>query len=150
LLSYPARIIRDGTGYTLVFRDLPFGGHTCGQDKAEALSHAPDALRTALSLVMEKGMDIPLPRVPAASKKSPMVSLPSIIDDAKVELYRALKASGLPKAELARRMRIHRQQVERLLDLDHASRIEQLELAFRAIGKRLVSDVRGAVEGQPL
>lgn len=136
--------MRDGTGYTLVFPDLPFGGHTCGKDKAEALSHAPDALRTALSLVMEKGMDIPPPGTPVVAKKNLMISLPSIVDDAKVELYRALKSSGLQKAELARRMRIHRQQVERLLDLDHTSRIEQLELAFRAIGKRLVSDVRDA------
>ena len=143
MLSYPARIMRDGTGYTLVFPDLTFGGHTCGQDKAEALSHAPDAIRTALSLVMEKGMDIPMPGS-AVPKRNQLISLPSLVDDAKVELYRALKASGLQKAELARRMGIHRQQVERLLNLDHTSRIEQLDLAFRAIGKRLVSDVRDA------
>lgn len=73
-----------------------------------------------------------------------MISLPSVIDDAKVQLYRMLKASGLRKTELARRMGIHKQQIERLLDLDHISRIEQLELAFRAIGKRLVTDVQDA------
>ncbi len=144
MLTYPAQIRRDGSGYTLVFGDLPFGGHTCGQDQAEALRHAPDALRTALSLVMEKGLDIPLPVVSAGRRKTYMVSLPSIIDDAKVELYRALKASGLRKSELATRMGIHKQQVDRLLDLDHTSRIEQLELAFRAIGKRLVTDIRDA------
>ena len=74
-----------------------------------------------------------------------MISMPSIIDDAKIELYRALRASGLRKTELARRMGIHKQQVERLLDLDHTSRIEQLELASRAIGKRLVTDILDAV-----
>jgi len=144
MLSYPARILRDGSGYTLLFPDLPFGGHTCGADKAEALSHAPDALRTALSLVMEKGLDIPLPGSAAAKTVHTMVSLPSVVDDAKVELYRALRAAGLRKTELARRMGIHKQQVERLLDPDHTSRIEQLELAFRAIGKRLVTDIRDA------
>jgi len=41
-------------------------------------------------------------------------------------------------------MGIHKQQVERLLDLDHTSRIEQMELAFRAIGKRIVTDIRDA------
>jgi hypothetical protein len=42
-------------------------------------------------------------------------------------------------------MGIHKQQVERLLDLDHTSRIEQLELAFRVIGKQLINDIRDAV-----
>lgn len=145
MLSYPARIQRAGSGFTLVFGDLPFGGHTCGQDEADALSHAPHALRTALSLIIEKGLDIPLPSAPASGRrKIHMISLPSVIDDAKVELYRAMKASGLRKAELERRMGIHKQQIERLLDLDHTSRIEQLELAFRAVCKRLVTDIPDA------
>ena len=129
--------MRDGTGYTLIMDDLPFGGHTCGTDEAEALSYAPDALRTALSLLMEKGLDIPLPGAAPRGTDASLVSLPSVIDDAKVELYRILKASGMRKAELARRMGTHKQQIEGLLDLDHTSRIEQLELAFRALGKRL-------------
>ena len=56
----------------------------------------------------------------------------------------ALKAMGIRKAELARRMGIHKQQIERLLDLDHTSRIEQLEAAFEAIGKRLLVAVDNA------
>lgn len=123
--------------------DLPFGGHTCGVDEAEALSHAPDALRTALSLVMERGLDIPTPS-PEPTGTLPLVCLPSLVDEAKVELYRILRASGLAKTELARRMGISKQQAERLLDLDHTSRMEQLELAFRAIGKRLAWEVRDA------
>ena len=42
------------------------------------------------------------------------------------------------RAGLARRMGIHKQEVERLFDPDHASRIEQLEAAFAALGKRLL------------
>ena len=91
---------------------------------------------------MEKGLDIPAPS--ASRAKARMIALPSVVDDAKVALYRAMKAAGTRKADLARRMRIHKQQVERLLDLDHTSRIEQLELAFRALGKRLVTDIRDA------
>lgn len=142
MLTFPAMIRPDGNSFTLEFGDLPFGGHTCGRDEAEALRHAPGALKTALSLLMEKGLPIPSPST--RNRKSYPVSLPSVVDDAKVELYESLRRSGIRKAELARRMGIHKQQVERLLDLDHTSRIEQLELAFRAIGKRLVTDIRDA------
>ena len=41
-------------------------------------------------------------------------------------------------------MGIHKQQVERLLDLYHSSRIEQLEAAFRALHMRLTIDVQHA------
>lgn len=109
------------------------------------MEHVPDALRTALSLVMEKGLDIPAAGGPSRGRRKVyMVSLPSVIEDAKVELYRALKASGVRKAELARRMGIHKQQVERLMDIDHASRIEQLEAAFAALNMRLTVQVNAA------
>jgi antitoxin HicB len=67
-----------------------------------------------------------------------------VIGDAKTGLYTALRASRMRKAELARRMGIHKQQVDRLLDLDRASRIEQLEAAFAALQMRLTVDIRPA------
>lgn len=144
MLSYPAKIRRDGNGVTLVFGDFEFGGHTSGKDEAEALRHAPGALKTTISLFMETGLDLPAPGEPRG-RKVHMIALPSIVDDAKVELYQAMKASGVKKTELARRMGVSRQVVERLLDLGHTSRIGQLELAFSAIGKRLAIEIRDAV-----
>jgi hypothetical protein len=38
-------------------------------------------------------------------------------------------------------MGIHKQQVEGLMDIEHASRIEQLESAFKVLGLRMVVDV---------
>jgi len=58
--------------------------------------------------------------------------------------YEALRASGIRKAELARRMGISRTNVDRLFDLNRSSRIEQLEAAYRALGKRLVIHVEDA------
>ena len=50
----------------------------------------------------------------------------------------ALKtAASVGKAELARRLHCHLPQVDRLLKLSHASRLDQLEQAFLALGKRL-------------
>jgi antitoxin HicB len=52
--------------------------------------------------------------------------------------------AGLRKTELARRLGWHAPQVDRLLDLRHASKLEQLDQAFHALGKRLVLEVRDA------
>ena len=94
-------------------------------------------------MLMERGLDVPRPSR-AVGKKTVLVCLPSVVDDARIELYTAMRAAGVRKAGLARRMGIHKQQVERLFDLDHASRIEQLEAAFAALGKRLLIAVDDA------
>jgi len=48
-----------------------------------------------------------------------------------------MRTARIGKAELARRLNCHLPQVDRLLDLRHASRLDQLEAAFRALGKQL-------------
>jgi len=144
MLLYPATIKRDGNSFTLIFPDIP-GAHTNGDTREDAVAHAPDALHTAVSMLMEKNLDIPAPS--AARRKSVvLVGLPSVISDAKTGLYMALRASGLRKTELARRMGIHKQQVDRLLDIDHASRIEQLEGAFAALQMKLTVDIQPAAD----
>ena len=135
---YPATIRRDGDSFVVLFPDIPHA-HTDGKSRGEALSHAPDALQAGIAMLMEKDMDIPTPGKPAGRK--PVLAGPSRCDRvAKAQLYTALRSSGVRKAELARRVGIHKQQVERLMDIDHASRIEQLEAAFAALQMRLVVD----------
>ena len=141
MLLYPATVRRDGNTFTLIFPDV-HAAHTNGDTREDALSHASDALHTALSMLMEKNLDIPEPGKPR--RGSVMIGLGSVTADAKVALYKALRASGIRKAELARRMGIHKQQIDRLLDIDHASRIEQLESAFAALQMRLVVDIQPA------
>jgi hypothetical protein len=63
---------------------------------------------------------------------------------AKVELYRAARAQGVSKAELARRLGWHGPQVDRLFDLSHRSTIEHIDQALRVIGKRLDVSVQDA------
>ena len=67
----------------------------------------------------------------------PGVILPSGIA-AKVLLWNAMLDMGLPKADLARKLGVSPAAVDRLLHLSHASRIEQIENALAALGKRLV------------
>jgi antitoxin HicB len=55
-----------------------------------------------------------------------------------------MRANRVGKAELARRLNCHLPQVDRLLDLLHASRLDQLEAAFRVLGKRLAVEIQEA------
>ena len=53
-----------------------------------------------------------------------------------------MRDAKVGKAELARRLDWHLPQVDRLLAMTHGSKLDQLESAFRAMGKRLVIGVR--------
>jgi antitoxin HicB len=58
-----------------------------------------------------------------------------------------MREQGVGRAELARRLRWHLPQVARVLDMRHASRMEQVETALAALaalGLRLVVDVARA------
>jgi len=139
---YPAIVKRDGDTFVVLFPDIPHA-HTNGNSREDALSHAPDALEAGISMLMEKNEDLPAPG-PARGRNTVLVGLPSVISSAKAELYTALRSAGVRKSELARRMGIHKQQVERLMDIGHTSRIEQLEAAFAALQMRLVIDIQKA------
>ena len=65
-----------------------------------------------------------------------MVPLPPLMV-AKVALYNTMLEQKVNKAELGRRLNWHLPQVDRVLDVRHASRVDQLEHALGAVGKRL-------------
>ena len=103
-----------------------------GEDRDDALARAPDALETAFLGYMEDRRPIP----PPSPGRGPFVTVPALTE-AKLELYGGMRAAKITKAELARRLNCQMPQIDRLLDLRHASRLDQLEAAFRALGKRL-------------
>jgi antitoxin HicB len=71
------------------------------------------------------------------------VSLPAL-SVAKIALYEIMRSASVGKAELARRLGWHLPQVDRLLDLRHASRLDQIETALRALGRELHVEIRPA------
>ncbi|HYM13001.1 MAG TPA: type II toxin-antitoxin system HicB family antitoxin [Bryobacterales bacterium] len=142
MFQYPVRLRRDDNNTLLVtFPDIP-EAITFGRNRAEALRRAPEALEAALSIYMDKRLDIPAPSRPR-SRRMPLVRLPAL-SEAKVALYSAMRKAGLRKADLARRLGWQKSQVDRLLDLNHASRLDQIEQALRALGKTLVLQIRDA------
>ena len=48
-----------------------------------------------------------------------------------------MKDEGVGKAELARRLGWHLPQVDRVLDVNHRSRLDRMDAALGAIGRRL-------------
>jgi antitoxin HicB len=142
MLRYPVAIERDEkTGFHLAtFPDGP-GVHTFGDDHEEARWRAVDALLTMfMGMIADRE---PIPPPGKLRRGTEWVELPAL-DEAKVRLYAAMRAAKVGKAELARRLNCHLPQVDRLLDLNHASRLDQVEAAFRALDKRLVIEIQDA------
>jgi antitoxin HicB len=143
MVSYSALFDPDleAGGFVVTFPDVP-GCLTQGEDLAEATAMAADALELMLDYMMRQGEPLPEAK-PRRGKHMRPVAL-SPIKSAKIELYRAFQAAGLRKAELARLMGIQKANVDRLFRLSHPSTFEQLETAFRVLGKRLVIGVEDA------
>ncbi len=128
-------------GFVVTFPDFDWGV-TQGDTDEEAVSMAADALTMIIGDYIDKGRPLPTPGKHRGRKYRP-VQLPALAA-VKAELYIAFVASGIRKAELARRLRISKGNVDRLFNIRHSSRIEQLDTAFHAIGMELTIDVRKA------
>ncbi len=139
-LAYPARLMPDDGNVTIEFPDVPEAISTA-RNEDEALLAGREVLILALAEYIARRREIPAPS--AAESGQPTVVLPPSVV-AKLALYAAMRESGVSQVELARRLAIDGRQVRRLLDLDHRSRIDQLDAAFAALGKRLVVAIEDA------
>lgn len=130
MLSYPIRLQDDDRTVLATSPDFPelttFGG-----DRDEALARAVPALEEAIAARVHAGNDIPPP-----SGGNVRVALPALTA-VKVMLYQDMRNQGIGKAELGRRLGWHLPQVDRVLDMQHRSRLDQMEAALRAVGRRL-------------
>ncbi|MEP7355306.1 MAG: type II toxin-antitoxin system HicB family antitoxin [Acidobacteriota bacterium] len=128
-------------GYVVTLPDFGYGA-TQGETDEEAMEMARDLLVLTIGDFIREGKPLP-----AASRRRGqhyrLVQL-SVLQSAKVDLYQAFITSGLKKAEFARRIGIPKTHVERLFSLRHRSRLDQIEAAFVALGKRLKIEIRDA------
>ena len=104
---------------------------TFGEDHDEALVRAVDALEEAIAARIHDRRDIPMP-----SPGDICVTLPTLTA-VKVILYQGMRDQNIGKAELARRLGWHLPQVDRVLNVNHHSRLDQMDAALRAIGRRI-------------
>ena len=123
----------DDGGFVVNFPDLPTGWSQAG-DRDEALRQAEDLLEEMVLGAMAHNEDVPFP---SAANGRTVVYLPALTA-AKLEAYRAMRAAGLNKRQLADRLGWRPSQVTRLFDGRHASRLDQIEAALAVLGRRLV------------
>ena len=132
-MRYPVKLAPDDDTLMVTSPDFP-ELVTYGEDEEDALIRAADAIATVIKGRITDRKEIPRPSTPRRGHR--LVTL-SALTWAKLELYRAMLESGTRKSELARRLKVHLPQVDRLLDLDHDSRLDQIEKAARALGREL-------------
>jgi antitoxin HicB len=138
-MRYAVTLAPDDNGTLLVTApDIP-EAVTFGEDREDALARAADAIETAIMGFMTAREDIPAPK----AKGEDYVSLPAL-SVAKIELYRAMRADGVGKTALAKRLGVALPQIDRLLDLRHASRLDAIERAFAALGRTMEVVVKAA------
>ncbi len=130
MLAYPI-VLEDDDGTVLAtspdFPELT----TFGDDYWEAMSRAVHALEETIAARIHDRKDIPSPS--RGEKRAVLSTLTSV----KVMLYQGMRDQGIGKAELARRLGWHLPQVDRVLDIRHRSRLDQMDAALGAIGRRL-------------
>jgi antitoxin HicB len=119
------------------FIDVP-EAITVGATQVEALDRAQDALVVALSGYLDEGRAIPAGSKP--KRGQPVVALPPRVA-IKLALHVAMIDQGMTQAQLGERLGIDGRQVRRILDLDHESKLSQLEAALAALGLRAAVSV---------
>jgi antitoxin HicB len=133
-MRYPIKLEPDTGGYVVSFPDIP-EALTQGDTKEEALSMGLDALITALDFYFEDNRKIPAP----SAIDGDSVELPLSVAS-KVLLLNSFLDSGISQVELANLMGIKKQEVTRLLDLHHATKIDTIQKAMNALMRPLSVD----------
>ena len=131
MIAYLVILTPDDNGTFLItspdFPELTSFGETI----EESLVRARGALLEAIEARIHDREQIPPP-----STGKHLVTLPAQAA-IKILLYQALESEGMRKSELARRMNIPRQEVDRMLDLNHGTALPKMEHAFAVLGRQL-------------
>lgn len=131
--AYPYELLQQPEGgFTVTFPDVP-EAITQGESEEEAGAMAEDALVTALSFYTGNAERLPHPS-PAQGR--PLAYVPPLVA-AKLALHDAMLAAGVSNVALARQLGTDEKTVRRLRDPLHQSRINQVDAALRALGKRM-------------
>ncbi|NLS53873.1 type II toxin-antitoxin system HicB family antitoxin [Hafnia alvei] len=130
-MRYPVNLEPDSGGFFVSFPDIP-EALTQGDSREDALSMALDALVTAFEFYFEDNRKVPLP----SEVTGEFVDVPLSVAS-KVLMLNAFIDSSMTQTELANRMGVKKQEITRLFDLKHATKIDAVQKAMRVLGKRL-------------
>ena len=134
-MKFPVTLTPDETddGFVVTFRDIP-EAITQGETREDALAMALEALEVAMEFYFEDKRSVPMP---SKLKRGELaVELPPSLS-AKILLLNEMFKQNIRPAELARRLKTTPQEVNRLTNLRHTSRIDGIADALHAMGRHL-------------
>jgi antitoxin HicB len=140
MISYRVKRDADDGKVLVTAPDLPELVTYC-ENREDTLSYAAGAFSEAIAARMANREPIPTPSKGKSSE--PRVVLPLQVE-LKVRLYQNMDDLAVRKASFARKMDLHRQEIDRLLDLNHATNVAKIEKAFAVLGKTLDIKVSNA------
>lgn len=132
--AYPVNLRKDGKFILVTFPDIP-EAITQGKNRTEALEMAKEALELAMDFYFEDRRPVPAPSQPKRGQA--VVELPASLS-AKILLLNEMLRQKVRPAELARRLGTTPQEVNRLTNIRHTSKIDRIDVALQALGKRLI------------
>ena len=135
MFNYPVTLTHDAAdgGFVVTFADIP-EAISQGETVAEAMKAARGALETALDFYFDDKRAVPAPSKAAAGQA--VIGLNASLS-AKVLLLNEMIYQNIRPAELARRLGTRPQDVNRLTNLRHTTRIDSIATALEAMGKHL-------------
>jgi antitoxin HicB len=133
-MRYPVKLTRAKEGgYVVTFPDIP-EAITQGETVEESLQQAKDALESAMDFYFEDRRPVPAPSAPKRGQH--LVELPASLT-AKILLLNEMVNQKVRPAELARRLQMTPQEITRMIDLRHTSKIDGIASALKVLGKTM-------------
>jgi antitoxin HicB len=140
-ISYPAFFEPIEDGWLLAtFPDVP-GAITNGEDYSATYDLAQDALGIMLDSYIWDHAALP-PR--SRPTKDQVVVELSALDSSKLALCLEMAKAKLTKTELAARLGVDEKEARRILAVGHNTKLDTLEAAFKAIGRKITIQVEAA------
>jgi antitoxin HicB len=140
MLQYAAKLTPcepEEGGYTVTFRDVP-EAITDGETLEDALKYAAQALELALEHYLDERRMSPTPT--PAQKGEYLIALPASLS-LKIALLDEMIRQNVRPAELAKRLKTSKQEVNRLTTLSHTTKVDRIAEALHALGKELIIKV---------
>lgn len=140
MAHYPLILTKDGHDFLVTSAMFP-EVTSFGETRDEAIKNGTNAVLEAIAARIAVGESVPSGRVVMAPGQA--VARVSFNVEAKVHLHNTMLHEKVSTAELSRRMAVaSRTTVDRLLDLDHVSKTDQITAAFNALGYDTLMEAR--------
>jgi antitoxin HicB len=134
---YPIQVMKDDNGTLFITCPALPEVTTFADSPSEVDRRAKDAIEEAIAARIADGRDVPAPMQQSPARMQDVLKAVELTTQVflKVSLYRELADAHITRAELSRKLDWKREQVDRLFRLNHATRLDQYDAAFRALNR---------------